>query len=211
MPRGSRKRVRHGEGRSRRLFHPPSPQPPLTMRLLHLSKRIVCPTISLVGEISTELSISFCSREGCLSVNSAWNAPDRLFAANIIYLDKYMLVKVYKECGIRVRSYCGTKPPRDLEPPRRVRAVRGRDRASAWHAADDRIQAPARAARSRVRRIHRGRTAPPLPEPLQEINAWLAQFRRFWSAHVDALERHLDRMDEPTQPTTQPKKKARRQ
>lgn len=31
------------------------------------------------------------------------------------------------------------------------------------------------------------------PEPLQEIDAWLAQFRRFWSAHLDALERHLDR------------------
>jgi DNA-binding transcriptional ArsR family regulator len=31
------------------------------------------------------------------------------------------------------------------------------------------------------------------PGPLQEIDAWLAQFRRFWSAHVDALERHLDR------------------
>jgi DNA-binding transcriptional ArsR family regulator len=36
------------------------------------------------------------------------------------------------------------------------------------------------------------------PEPLQEVDAWLAQFRRFWCAHVDALERHLDRMDEPT-------------
>ncbi len=35
------------------------------------------------------------------------------------------------------------------------------------------------------------------PEPLQELDAWLAPFRRFWSAHVDALERHLDRMDEP--------------
>jgi DNA-binding transcriptional ArsR family regulator len=33
------------------------------------------------------------------------------------------------------------------------------------------------------------------PEPLREIDGWLAQFRRFWSAHVDALERHLDRMD----------------
>jgi DNA-binding transcriptional ArsR family regulator len=32
------------------------------------------------------------------------------------------------------------------------------------------------------------------PEPLQELDAWLAQFRRFWSAHVDALERHLDRV-----------------
>ena len=34
------------------------------------------------------------------------------------------------------------------------------------------------------------------PEPLQELDAWLAQFRRFWSAHVDALERHLNRMDQ---------------
>ena len=45
------------------------------------------------------------------------------------------------------------------------------------------------------------------PEPFQEVDAWLAQFRRFWSAHVDALERHLDRMDDPSTPT---KKKARR-
>jgi len=36
------------------------------------------------------------------------------------------------------------------------------------------------------------------PKPLQEIDAWLAQFRRFWSAHVDALERYLDRMNEST-------------
>ena len=34
------------------------------------------------------------------------------------------------------------------------------------------------------------------PERLQELDAWLVQFRRFWSAHVDALERHLDRMDQ---------------
>ncbi len=32
------------------------------------------------------------------------------------------------------------------------------------------------------------------PGPFQEVDAWLAQFRRFWSAHLDALERHLDRM-----------------
>ena len=44
------------------------------------------------------------------------------------------------------------------------------------------------------------------PEPFQEVDAWLAPFRRFWSAHVDALERHLDHMDEST-PT---KKKTRR-
>lgn len=46
------------------------------------------------------------------------------------------------------------------------------------------------------RRLYRLR-----PDPLQEIDAWLAPFRRFWSAHVDALERHLDRMDQPTTPT----------
>lgn len=45
------------------------------------------------------------------------------------------------------------------------------------------------------------------PEPLQEIAAWLVPFRRFWSAHVDALERHLDRIDQPT--TAKKKKRAR--
>jgi DNA-binding transcriptional ArsR family regulator len=51
------------------------------------------------------------------------------------------------------------------------------------------------------------------PEPLQELDAWLAQFRRFWSAHADALERHLDRMGQAqatptkrkTRKTTRPK------
>jgi DNA-binding transcriptional ArsR family regulator len=38
------------------------------------------------------------------------------------------------------------------------------------------------------------------PEPFQQVDAWLAQFRRFWSAHIDALERHLDRMHQ-TSPT----------
>jgi DNA-binding transcriptional ArsR family regulator len=37
------------------------------------------------------------------------------------------------------------------------------------------------------------------PAPLQEVEAWLAPFRQFWSAHVDALERHLDRMDQSIQ------------
>jgi DNA-binding transcriptional ArsR family regulator len=40
------------------------------------------------------------------------------------------------------------------------------------------------------------------PEPLQAVDAWLAQFRRLWSAHVDALERHLDRMNPSTAPKT---------
>jgi len=33
------------------------------------------------------------------------------------------------------------------------------------------------------------------PEPLMELDAWLAPFRRFWSKHVDALERHLQKME----------------
>lgn len=37
------------------------------------------------------------------------------------------------------------------------------------------------------RRVYRIR-----PEPLMELDAWLAPFRRLWSARVDALER-LDR------------------
>jgi DNA-binding transcriptional ArsR family regulator len=49
------------------------------------------------------------------------------------------------------------------------------------------------------------------PEPLQEVDAWLAPFRQFWSAHLDALERHLDRMDRSiAERTTPTKKKTRR-
>ncbi len=43
------------------------------------------------------------------------------------------------------------------------------------------------------------------PEPFQEAEEWLAPFRRFWSGHVDALERHLDRMH----PSTSTKRKTR--
>jgi DNA-binding transcriptional ArsR family regulator len=39
------------------------------------------------------------------------------------------------------------------------------------------------------RRVYRIR-----PEPLMEVDAWLEPFRRFWTTRVDALERHLDRM-----------------
>jgi DNA-binding transcriptional ArsR family regulator len=48
------------------------------------------------------------------------------------------------------------------------------------------------------------------PEPLQEVDAWLAQFRRFWSAHVDALERYLDRMDRDQSTATRTKAKTRK-
>jgi len=33
------------------------------------------------------------------------------------------------------------------------------------------------------------------PQPLMEIDAWLAPFRRFWSVRIDSLERHLDQMN----------------
>lgn len=48
------------------------------------------------------------------------------------------------------------------------------------------------------RRVYRIR-----PEPLREVDEWMAPFRRFWSGHLDALERHLDRID------PKPKKKGR--
>jgi DNA-binding transcriptional ArsR family regulator len=35
-----------------------------------------------------------------------------------------------------------------------------------------------------------------LPEPLQEVDEWLAPLRKFWTKRVDALEAHLDRMAE---------------
>src|SRR3974390_482213 len=54
------------------------------------------------------------------------------------------------------------------------------------------------------RRLYRLR-----PEPFREVDAWLAQFRRFWSAHIDALERHLDRMDPPSSKPINKKKPAR--
>jgi len=50
------------------------------------------------------------------------------------------------------------------------------------------------------RRVYRIR-----PEALMEVDAWLAPFRRFWSAHVDALERHLDRTKQES-----PKKRRKR-
>jgi DNA-binding transcriptional ArsR family regulator len=51
------------------------------------------------------------------------------------------------------------------------------------------------------------------PESLQELDLWLAPFRRLWSAHLDALERHLERMNGEAKPprgkTNTRKKKTR--
>jgi len=55
------------------------------------------------------------------------------------------------------------------------------------------------------RRVYRLR-----PEPLMDIDAWLAPFRRFWSTHVDALERHLDRMEHMPAKSPKPAKLARK-
>jgi DNA-binding transcriptional ArsR family regulator len=47
------------------------------------------------------------------------------------------------------------------------------------------------------RRLYRLR-----PEPLREVDAWMAPFRRFWTTHVDRLERHLDRMEQASRKGT---------
>src|SRR6267143_1139879 len=49
------------------------------------------------------------------------------------------------------------------------------------------------------RRVYRLR-----PEPLKEVDAWLDQFWRFWSTHVDALERHLDRAEQASRKGKKP-------
>jgi DNA-binding transcriptional ArsR family regulator len=37
------------------------------------------------------------------------------------------------------------------------------------------------------RRVYRIR-----PEPLADLDAWLASYRQLWAAHLDRLEQHLD-------------------
>ncbi len=46
------------------------------------------------------------------------------------------------------------------------------------------------------------------PAPLRELDDWLIPFRKLWTKHVDALEKHLDTMDE--EPTPTPKKKEKK-
>ncbi len=45
------------------------------------------------------------------------------------------------------------------------------------------------AAQQRIYRIE--------PRPLRSVDAWLAPYRRLWTKHLDALEKHLDEQ-EPT-------------
>ncbi|MBO0848376.1 MAG: winged helix-turn-helix transcriptional regulator [Pseudonocardia sp.] len=38
------------------------------------------------------------------------------------------------------------------------------------------------------------------PEPLAELDAWLAPYRRYWTTQLDALDRYLDVMPETSDP-----------
>ncbi|MBP2179149.1 ArsR/SmtB family transcription factor [Amycolatopsis magusensis] len=39
------------------------------------------------------------------------------------------------------------------------------------------------------------------PEPLAEIDAWLAPYRALWNSRLDALERHLETMPDEEDPS----------
>jgi len=47
------------------------------------------------------------------------------------------------------------------------------------------------------------------PEPFRQLDSWLDQFRRFWSTHIDALERYLDRIDPSTPRKRKPETRSR--
>ena len=62
--------------------------------------------------------------------------------------------------------------------------------------------------------ISRGREAQWRPcrldaGPLQDAASWIEDYRRFWSGHVDALERYLDRIDPSSSTKTMTKKNRR--
>jgi len=67
--------------------------------------------------------------------------------------------------------------------------------------------------------ISRGREAQWRPcrleaDPLKDAASWIEEYRRFWSPHLDALERYLDRMEPSTstkniEPSTATKKKTK--
>lgn len=47
------------------------------------------------------------------------------------------------------------------------------------------------------------------PEPLREIDEWLAPYRARWSASLDALERHLDEIDPKRTAVNKPRRRTR--
>jgi DNA-binding transcriptional ArsR family regulator len=57
----------------------------------------------------------------------------------------------------------------------------------------------------RVRQDKQRRWYELCPDPLLELDAWLAPYRALWEERLDALERHLDAMpDEPAGEPTEP-------
>jgi len=60
--------------------------------------------------------------------------------------------------------------------------------------------------------ISRGREAQWRPcrldaGPLKDAASWIEEYRRFWSPHLDALERYLDRMGQSREDQSTPMKK----
>ncbi len=98
-----------------------------------------------------------------------------------------------------VRHHCRAKPPRNIEPPGLLtqqsvgeieRQLRMPQPTVSKHLRVLREAGFVESSVDAQRRLYRLK-----PESLLEVDAWLAPFHRFWSAHLDALERHLDRMD----------------
>src|SRR5689334_8887142 len=122
----------------------------------------------------------------------------------------YIPCDVYKERGFRLRSHRRAEPPRDPEPlvsseqsvGEIERQLRMPQPTVSKHLRVLREAGFVEATVDAQRRLYRLK-----PEPLREVDDWLNQFRQFWSGHLDALERHLDRM---AQSGTRKKKKRRR-
>jgi DNA-binding transcriptional ArsR family regulator len=54
------------------------------------------------------------------------------------------------------------------------------------------------------RRVYRVR-----PDPLREIDHWLAPYRSLWASSLDALEQHLDQMSGETHPARPGERRSR--
>ena len=90
------------------------------------------------------------------------------------------------------------------DPTRRriVELLAERDRDAGEIASHFRVSRPAVSRHLRVLREHglvearnvaQRRVYSLDPEPLEELDAWLAEYRRFWSNRLDALDVHLRR------------------
>jgi len=48
------------------------------------------------------------------------------------------------------------------------------------------------------------------PGPFRDLDAWIEPYRRLWSRHLDALERHLDERTDHADPPVPPRPARRR-